>query len=348
MINWNDLPVVRGKPRFENLLAVLYRQQPDRPTLFEFFLNDRLYARLASRPSEDSVFNRAHWIIEAFRNAGYDYADVLIPGFSFLEGKVSRPKLSSVSLNTGNIIHNRREFDRYQWPDPDLADYDLLMRLEDVLPQGMKLIPYSPDGVLENVTELVGFDNLCIMIKEEPQLAHDIFEGVGARLERYYEKAARFDSVGACIVNDDWGFKTQTMFSPNDMRKFVFPWIKRIVEVVHNAGKPVILHSCGHFSRIIDDITDILHIDARHSYEDEIMPVEQAYEQYHQRIAILGGIDVNFICQQPPEAVYQRSMAMVERVAGRGSYALGTGNSVPEYVPDTGYFAMVKAALDLR
>ena len=39
---------------------------------------------------------------------------------------------------------------------------------------------------------------------------------------------------------------------------------------------------------------------------------------------------------------------MLERTAGRGGYALGTGNSVPDYVPDENYFAMIRAALEVR
>ena len=39
---------------------------------------------------------------------------------------------------------------------------------------------------------------------------------------------------------------------------------------------------------------------------------------------------------------------MLERTAGRGGYALGTGNSVPDYVPDENYFAMIRAALESR
>ena len=346
--DWDAIPEVRGEPNFNNLLAVLKCQMPNRPTLFEFFLNDRLYSRLATKPPTDDDFAHHHWIIEAFRRVGYDYATVAIPGFSFLDGWVLRPKLSSVSLNVGNVIHTREEFDRYTWPDPKSADYDILNRLADVLPKGLKLIPYSPDGVLENVTELVGYENLCIMIKEDPGLAYDIFEGVGSNLVQFFDKAARYDTVGACIVNDDWGFKTQTMFSPTDMRKFVFPWIRKIVEAIHTAGKPAILHSCGHFDRIISDIIDDLKFDGRHSYEDAIMPVEEAYERYHQHIAIMGGIDVNFICLSSPEDVYQRSKSMLDRSTSRGAYALGTGNSVPEYVPDSSYFAMIRAALDQR
>jgi uroporphyrinogen decarboxylase len=154
--------------------------------------------------------------------------------------------------------------------------------------------------------------------------------------------------VGACIANDDWGFRTGTFISPKDLRRFVFPWYRRIVEIIHAAGKPVFLHSCGRFDKIMDDIIDDMKFDGRHSYEDNIMPVETAYEQYHDRIAILGGIDMDFLCQAQPEQVYQRAKAMLERVAGRGGYALGSGNSIPAYVPDQNYFAMIRAGLDMR
>jgi uroporphyrinogen decarboxylase len=137
------------------------------------------------------------------------------------------------------------------------------------------------------------------------------------------------------------------MFSPPQMREYVFPWHRRIVEVVHAAGKPVILHSCGHFERIVDDMIEI-GFDGRHSYEDAILPVEDAYERYGHHFAILGGIDLDFICRSTPEAVYKRAKALLGISAARGGYALGTGNSVPEYVPDANYFAMIRAVLDTR
>jgi uroporphyrinogen decarboxylase len=35
---------------------------------------------------------------------------------------------------------------------------------------------------------------------------------------------------------------------------------------------------------------------------------------------------------------------MLERTRGKGGYALGTGNSVPSYVPLANYYAMIAAA----
>jgi uroporphyrinogen decarboxylase len=347
MIDWNQIPENHSEPDFNNLLAVLRGQVPSRPTLFEFFLNDRLYQKLAplTQVGSDAPYAAEHQVAAAFQRAGYDFVNVLVPGFEFPSERITGTR--TISINEGGLIHDRGSFKSYQWPDPEIADYAILDALAADLPPGMKLIGYGPNGILEIAIQIVGFETLCYLLADDPTLAADIFEQIGTRLERYYEIVAAHPAVGACIDNDDWGFKTQTMFSPRQMRKYVFPWHHRIVGASHAAGKPVILHSCGHFDRIIEDMV-AMGIDGRHSYEDNILPVEEAYELYHDRFAILGGIDVDFICRARPEAVYERAKALLRQTAEGGGYALGTGNSVPDYVPDENYFAMIHAALELR
>jgi uroporphyrinogen decarboxylase len=95
----------------------------------------------------------------------------------------------------------------------------------------------------------------------------------------------------------------------------------------------------------MDSIIDVCKYDGKHSYEDTIEPVEAAYERWGNRIAIMGGIDLDFVCRKTPEEVYQRSRAMLERAEKHGGYALGSGNSIPEYVPQENYFAMISAAV---
>lgn len=340
------------QPNFNNILKVLRCEVPDKPTLFEFFLNDSLYKRLVGPKIASQLLERpanrvlrARLFVHAFRNAGYDYATIHASDFSFPTTEIQQKKTRS--LNQGYVIHDRKSFDKYHWLDPEDFDYSWIGEMEDDLPEGMKLIVYGPGGVLENVISLMGYDNLCYAIYDDPQLAEDVFEAVGSRLVKYYELARGYDTVGALISNDDWGFKTQPMLSPEDMRKYVFPWHKRIVETIHQAGKPAILHSCGNFNDMMDEVINDLKYDGKHSYEDAIMPVEEAYEKWHGRIAILGGIDVDYICRATEEEIRDRSMAMIERTQERGGYALGTGNSVPEYIPHEKYFAMISAVNDL-
>jgi uroporphyrinogen decarboxylase len=344
----SDPPRVTAPPDFNNLLAVLRREVPSRPTLFEFFLNSRLYGQFSAGhyPRGPAAYADHYTRIAAYRALGYDFCTLLLPGFEFPRGAFHQA--ASRSMNEGAIIHNRADFDAYPWPDMSDVYFDFFHEMRDALPTGMKFIAFGPDGVLENVVGLVGYENLCYLIADDPQLTEDIFAQVGARLVQFYRECARYDTVGALISNDDWGFKSQTLLSVKDMRRFVFPWHKRIVEAIHAAGKPAILHSCGRLTAVMDDIIDDMRFDAKHSYEDVIVPVEDAYDLYHDRIAILGGIDVDFVCRSEPEAIYARAKTMLERSATTGGYALGTGNSVPEYVPDANYFAMIRAALDCR
>ena len=329
-------------PNFNNLLKVLEGKAPERPTLFELFMNKPIYERLAGRPSPE--FDTVEYIIflaEAFAAAGYDYAHVRASEFGF---PVHREGKKTISLNSGAGITDRRAFEEYPWPDPEAADYSKLEKAAPHLPQGMKLIPIGPGGVLENVTALIGYEDMCMMLYDDPELLQDIFNAVGERILRYYELSVNYDIVGAIMSNDDWGFNTQPFLSVKDMREYVYPWHKKIVETAHKAGKPVILHSCGNFDEIMDDVIDVLKYDGKHSYEDIILPVEEAYERWGSRIAILGGIDVDFMIRSTPEEIQKRCRAMLERVGDRGGYALGTGNSVPEYIPQENYFAMIDVA----
>jgi uroporphyrinogen decarboxylase len=346
-MDWNQPPEDVGAPDFGNLLAVLKRKAPERPTLFEFFLNDRLYQRLAPFSQAESwrPYAAQIQVMRAYRRAGYDFTNLLVPGFEFPCERISGTR--TISINEGGLIRDRDSFERYPWPDPGAAQYAILDALGAELPVGMKLIGYGPCGVLENTIQVVGYETLCYLLADDPALVEKIFAEIGERLVHYYKIVAAHEKVGACIDNDDWGFRTQTMLSPRQMRQYVFPWHKCIIAAVHAAGKPVILHSCGHFDRILDDLM-ALGIDARHSYEDNILPVEQAYERHVDKFAILGGIDMDFMCRAKPEQVYERARALLAQTAERGGYALGTGNSVPDYVPDENYFAMARAALELR
>ena len=347
-MDWTIPPERVGDPDFDNLLAVLRRQPPSRPTLFEFFLNGPLYTRLAGAPDPTWPQNLADQLrtVRAFCSAGYDYATFRIPGFGFPAGPVEQK--ATRSINDGAVIRDRATFESYPWLDPDEVDYSVLEQAAPHIPPGMKLVVCGPGGVLENVIRLVGYESLCLMIMDHDDLAADIFAAVGSRLVRFYAHVVEHDSVGAVIGNDDWGFKSQTMLSPADMRRFVFPWHRESVAAAHAAGKPAILHSCGCLAEVMDDVIDYMQYDAKHSFEDAIQPIEDAYDQYHQRIALLGGIDLDFICRSAPQAVHDRSRQMLERAAAEGAFALGTGNSVPEYVPEKGYFAMIRAAVDGR
>ena len=330
------------------MLAVLERRVPARPTLFEFTLNQTIYEQVIGRPipTDGDGMGWARCLIEAFAKLGYDFA--LIGGWHHralvFEKKTVHQKASK-SLNSVAVITDEAEFAAYQWPTLDLSRLAFFEKIGDELPDGMKLIACGYEGVLETVIDLVGFENLCLLLYMQPELVEAVFENVGARILTFYQEVVQYDAVGAVIANDDWGFKTQTMLSPEDLRRLVFPWHRKIVQAAHVAGKPVILHSCGNLDAVFDDIIDDIKFDGKHSFEDAIVPVEEAIERYGGRIAIIGGIDVDFLAEQPPEAVRRRTGRLAEASMMRGGVAVGSGNSIPEYIPIDHYCVMLQEAL---
>ena len=340
------------EPDFNQLLKVLRREKPDRPVLFEFFMGGPVLDKLAGGTLDPDITpeDRVRRLIRAAVNGGYDYC--MLPAWEFPD-MITFPgsghsKMASRSLNEGFSITDEASFEAYPFEAVKPEAYALLERTAADLPAGMKFMISGKGGIEENMIKLTGYENLCIMQFEEPELVQKIADAVGTCMLAHYREALKYDSLGAVMTNDDWGFKTQTLMSPAFLRQYVFPWHRRIAQAVHATGRPLILHSCGELREVWDDLIDDIQVDGKHSYEDEILPVEKAYERYGKRVAIIGGMDVDFICRKTPEEIYKRSAAMIEQTGGCTGYALGTGNSIAAYVPVEGYEAMTRAALEKR
>jgi uroporphyrinogen decarboxylase len=327
---------------FGRLLKVMNREKLNEPVLFEYLLNTEIFDKLAGysigkEASEKDIFT---YLTKAFAMAGYDHLIYNPKSFHFTH-KIEK-KGKSVSMNEGVQITDWDSFKNYPWPDPGTADYSILHDAETILPHKMRIIIEAPWGIIENITSFFGYENLCLLIYDNPELIKAVCDAVGERLLEYYRICLAYNSVGGIIYNDDWGFTSGTMFSPAFFHEYIFPWVKKYTSLAHDKGKPAIIHSCGKLDALMDIIIDDLKFDAKHSFEDKIMPIEEAYKKYGNRIALLGGIDVDFVCRASKEEIYARSKNMLG--LGKTGYALGTGNSVPYYVPAENYFTMISAA----
>jgi uroporphyrinogen decarboxylase len=149
-------------------------------------------------------------------------------------------------------------------------------------------------------------------------------------------------------MGDDLGFKTSTLLEPDTFRNFIFPQYKRVINLIHKQGKKFLLHSCGNIFPLMDDLIE-LGIDAKHSNEDQIAPFDKWIDLYGDRIGLMGGIDVNTLCLGSYEEVYEKVLEDATRFRNSAKgWALGSGNSIADYVPVEGYQAMIDAARELR
>ncbi len=230
------------------------------------------------------------------------------------------------------------------WPDIGAAfDYDVFEEVAALVPDHMQIVGGASGGPFEHASFLMGLENLCVTLAEDEAFAETLFRKIGETLVGTATRLAAHDRLGIYRFGDDLGYKMATILSPDMLRQYVFPWQKRVVEAVHRAGKPFLLHSCGQLAEVMDDLIDEVGIDGKHSFEDVILPVEEAVERWGSRIAIFGGIDVDFLCRATPNEIRERTLRTMDRCGRGGGYAIGSGNTITSYVPVDNYLALMGA-----
>ncbi|MGQ9628905.1 MAG: uroporphyrinogen decarboxylase family protein [bacterium] len=348
-MNW------KPDPDFSRFRKALLREgEPDRVPFYELFADPEIMEAVLGEPitrlnlddgNERKKYLRA--VVRFYHSLGYDYLPlapkVFPPRDNVLESRdtadLPREKRTWVDEHRG-MIETRKDFERYPWPSLSSVNFSDFEFLSRNLPEGMKVIG-GTSGVLENVMWLMGYEPLSYALYDDPNLVGDMFRRVGEILSEVHREMAEFDCVGALYMGDDMGYKTGTMIAPELLKKHVFPWQKRAVSAAHSRNLPFILHSCGNLEAVMDDLIDYVGIDAKHSYEDAILPVTEAKRLYGDRICILGGVDVDFICRSSEDDVRSYVRRVMRECGPGGGYALGTGNSVANYIPLKNYLAML-------
>lgn len=141
------------------------------------------------------------------------------------------------------------------------------------------------------------------------------------------------------------GYKTSTIFSPEVLRKYVLSWHKKFAELAHKNRLLYILHNCGYCETIMEDLIEDVKIDAKHSFEDEIIPIAEFKKKYRNRISVLGGVDMNKLCRLQENDLRNYVRNILNECMPDGGYVLGSGNSVANYVPVENFLIMLDEGL---
>lgn len=348
----------KPSPDYRRIDAVLKRTGiPDRVPLFEIYSNiQEEILSIVYEPNNEieKLFKQMKPQDEIYKNhirymytLGYDYINIVPDNFLF-----PLKKRQSTMTNEGErayvnsestTITSWKDFESYKWPDMSKVDYSRFDRSIKFIPEGMQVIAWN-SGILEIVMWLLGYEGISYLLYDNEPLVAATFEAVGQRMVEYYTNLASFDCVGAIAMGEDMGFNTALMLSPEIYRKYLFPYHIKLVDNVHKYRKPAILHACGNLAEIMEDIIKC-GWDAKHSFEDSIEPVWETKKKYGDRLALLGGFDMHKLATMSEEEVKIHTRFMINTCAAEGGWAMGTGNSVPKYIPTRNFLAMVEETL---
>ncbi len=337
-----DCILRKGTPRRVHFIELFLDGEVQEAVCKEFHLLDDL------DPADPYFHLQRQVRIQRF--LGYDFVRQGLEGFDWPLHHLRTPDTASLAREGGRsyIDENRgpitswAEFDAYPWPEQSQVTSNALEWYEKHLPDDMCVIASGGFAhFAEHLAWLMGYQTLCFALYDQ----RDLVQAIAERLMEFYvpalERMLEFERVKIVWGSDDMGFKTGTLISPADLREFVLPGHEKMAEMAHDTGRPYLLHSCGNLTNILPDLLDNVKIDAKHSFEDTIEDVRQVKHTYGQRIALLGGIDVDFLCRSSPEQVRSRVQETLEICQPGGGYCLGTGNSVANYIPLENYLVLL-------
>ena len=337
-------PRIERETHFDEFLKILRREGT--PAYLPFYEHFASPGFMASRiPEMAEAREQRNWELyyklyaEFYLSLGYDCIPLEI-GLQF--GKIER-KASDYQSEKGVCIESMNDFEALAWPAEEAPiDLDPFEIVGSVIPDHIKIVGGVGGGPYEAATQsLLGVMGLSYALMDMP----DVVKAVFGKLKTLYTNANRqlaaMDCIGATRQGDDLGFKTGTFMPPAMLREYVFPIYTALVDEAHAQGKPFILHSCGQLGEVYEDLIGC-GIDAKHSFEDQIMPVWEFQGHYGDRITPLGGLDVDAVCSSDEQSLRAYTRAAVEKCWGEGKYwALGTGNSLADYIPLENYLVVL-------
>lgn len=250
-------------------------------------------------------------------------------------------------------IASRKDFEQYPWEEIEPRFFERygesFRALREAMPDGMKAVGGVGNGIFECVQEIIGYENLCYLQVDDEELFADLFKRVGEVNLNIWRRFLREygDIFCVCRFGDDLGFKSATLLSPDVIRSHVVPAYRPIIDAVHTAGKPFLLHSCGCIFEVMEDLI-AAGIDAKHSNEDQIAPFPRWVELYGDRIGNFGGIDTDCVCRLSEGEMREYICEVADKCKGHGGFAFGSGNSIPDYVPPEGFLTMNRIIREYR
>ncbi len=332
----------QGTPRRAHLIELYIDPEVQDAIVKRFALPD------ASNTDEPLAGLRRHLVVQRF--LGYDFVRCGLENVEMPLRRHAAADTAALKRTQGRSFMDEHagpitswaQFEAYPWPDPTKITSRALEWYSKNLPDDMCIIAGGGFAhFAEYLSWLMGYETLCYALFDQRDLVQAIMDRVLELNRAMIRTMLQFDRVKLVWGSDDMGFRTGTLISPADLRQLVLPAHREMAKLSHDAGRPYLLHSCGRIDAIMDDLINDVGIDAKHSFEDTIEDVTTAKRRYGNRIAILGGIDVDFLCRADEQRIRRRVRQTLETCLPGGGYCLGTGNSVANYIPLDNYLVMI-------
>jgi len=233
----------------------------------------------------------------------------------------------------------------YPWPDPAWLDVSKIRDEALAYDRQYAILGGDWSPFFHDAIDLLGMENLYFRMYDQPELV----DALKTHLVDFYFEASRCifesaaDAIDIFFIGNDFGGQTGPLLSPEMFGRFMLPHLKRLIDLGHDFGLPVMLHCCGGIEPLIEMMIGA-GLDALHAVQPCClgMNLAELKRKYGGRIAFNGAIDSHHVLiKGDVDLVRRKTREVLDVMMPGGGYIAGASHdTILEETPVENVLAM--------
>ena len=339
----------------ERWLAVLRRERPDRLPMDYWATPEATQKLVQALACSDQweMFERLH--IDRVITVGPRYAGPPIEPGHDVYGCRYRDVDYGSGVYAECIYHPLAHYNtieeierNYTWPTADWFDYAVVP--DQIRGKGMYPIQGGGSEPFLIYKELRGMEQAYMDLALHPDLVHycldKLFDFCYENTRRIYEAIP--GQVNISYVGEDLGSQEDLLISPGMVREFFLPRMKRMVDLVHQAGAYAFFHSDGAVRKIIPDMIGI-GVDVLNplQWRCKGMDRRELKRDFGDQVIFHGGVDNQYtLAFGSVEEVRAEVMDNIRVLGQGGGYILAPCHNIQAVSPPENVVAMYETGYE--
>ncbi|HME50951.1 MAG TPA: uroporphyrinogen decarboxylase family protein [Candidatus Lokiarchaeia archaeon] len=180
-------------------------------------------------------------------------------------------------------------------------------------------------GVYEPLSMGIGLAQVAKFARKEPDFLKEILDRNFTVQEKALEYIVKH-KIPIVMCGDDYGYNEGLQISLAQWQKFIKPYLKRYVEIVHSGGAKFALHSCGRIGELFPDFVEI-GIDGVESLQPKLNDLPALKQKFGDKITFMGAIDdTDLLVNGTPDQVRAEVRKAVDILGKNGGFIPGGTN----------------------